>query len=116
MKNRSKTLIISMVLGVGYSIYLMSYFYNITICGSGMDFIVGSLASAIVFPHMITTIAGAVFSVIAVITNKRWSVMVSFILYYVASILFIMYAVFTLPIAIISTIGYVRMKKYIEKK
>ena len=81
-----------------------------------MDFIVGSLASAIVFPHMITTIAGAVFSVIAVITNKRWSAMVSFILYYVASILFIMYAVFTLPIAIISTIGYVRMKKYIEKK
>ena len=116
MKNRSKTLIISMVLGVGYSIYLMSYFYNITICGSGMDFIVGSLASAIVFPHMITTIAGAVFSVIAVITNKRWCAMVSFILYYVASILFIMYAVFTLPIAIISTIGYVRKKKYIEEK
>ena len=68
MKNRSKTLIISMVLGVAYSIYLMSYFYNITMCGSEMDFIAGGIASAIVFPHMITTIAGAVFSVIGLIT------------------------------------------------
>ena len=113
MKNRSKTLIISMVLGVAYSIYLMSYFYNITICGSGMDFIAGSIASAMVLPHMLATIAGAVFSVVAVIINKRWSAMVAFIMYYVASLLFIMYAIFTLPIAIIATIGYVRMKKYI---
>ena len=113
MKNRSKTLIISMVLGVAYSIYLMSYFYDVTINGSGMDFIAGGIASAIVLPHMLATIAGAVFSVVAVIINKRWSAMVAFIMYYVASLLFIMYAIFTLPIAIIATIGYVRMKKYI---
>ena len=85
MKNRSKTLIISMILGVAYSIFLMSYFYDVTMNGNGMDFIAGSIASA----------------------------MVAFIMYYVASLLFIMYAIFTLPIAIIATIGYVRMKKYI---
>ena len=103
MKNRSKTLIISMVLGVAYSIFLMSYFYDVTMNGNGMDFIAGSIASAMVLPHMLATIAGAVFSVVAVIINKRWSAMVAFI----------MYAIFTLPIAIIATIGYVRMKKYI---
>ena len=113
MKNRSKTLIISMVLGVVYSIFLMSYFYDVTMNGNGMDFIAGGIASAIVLPHMLATIAGAVFSVVAVIINKRWCALVAFIMYYVASLLFIMYAIFTLPIAIISTIGYVRMKKYI---
>ena len=113
MKNRSKTLIISMVLGVAYSIYLMSYFYDVTMNGNGMDFIAGGIASAMVLPHMLATIAGASFSVVAVLINKRWSAMVAFIMYYVASLLFIMYAIFTLPIAIIATIGYVRMKKYI---
>ena len=103
MKNRSKTLIISMLLGVAYSIFLMSSFYDVTMNGNGMDFIAGSIASAMVLPHMLATIAGAVFSVVAVIINKRWSAMVALI----------MYAIFTLPIAIIATIGYVRMKKYI---
>ena len=113
MKNRSKTLIISMVLGVAYSIFIMSYFFDVTMNGNGMDFVAGSIASAIVFPHMIASIAGAVFSIVAVLINKRWCALVAFIMYYVASLLFIMYAIFTLPIAIIATIGYVRMKKYI---
>ena len=111
MKNRSKTLIISMVLGVGYSIYLMSYFYNITMCGSGMDFIVGSLASAIVFPHMMSVGIGLIFNMLGYFLNNRAFVLVGAILYSVSILLFMMYFMFVIVQMILSYIAFAKMKK-----
>ena len=89
---KSKTLITSMVLGIAYALYLIVYFS-------------GAILGAE---------SGALFSLVAVLTYKPWAGLTAFILYYVASAVFPLYAMMSLPIAIIATVGWNKMRKQVQ--
>lgn len=110
---KSKILIISAILGVLYGLYLISHFgLGVLNSNSGAETLGASMATIIVLPHMLVTSLGAVFSVIAVITYKQWAAITAFILYFVASALFPIYAMFTIPIGALATIGWTKVKKF----
>lgn len=109
---KSKILIISAILGTLYALYLVSHFGSgVLNSNSGAETLGAGMATMIVLPHMLTASLGAVFSVIAVVTYKQWAAMTAFILYFVASALFPIYAMFTIPIGILATIGWIKVKK-----
>ena len=108
---KSKTLITSMVLGIAYALYLIVYFSG---AESGAAAVGGGLAAMIVAPHMALITVGALFSLVAVLTYKSWAGLTAFILYYVASAVFPLYAMMSLPIAIIATVGWNKMRKQVQ--
>lgn len=111
-KKRSVALIISAVLGVLYSIYLVSYFGGVVFSGSsGSEAVGGAIATALVTPHMVCVVVATIFNVIAAINNKRGFALVGAILYSVGALLFLMYAFFVVPSIILSFIGYAKLGK-----
>ena len=52
-----------------------------------------------------------IFSVVAVITNKSWSGLTAMILYFVSGVLFIPYAVFSIPLGVVALFGWIKMRK-----
>lgn len=115
-KKRSVALIIAAVLGVLYSIYIITYFSG-AIAGtqSGAEAIGGAIATALVTPHMICVVIAAIFNSVACLTNKRGFALTGAILYSVGAVLFLMYALFVVPSIILSFIGYAKLGK-INKK
>lgn len=112
---KSKTLITSMVLGIAYALYLIVYFSGAILgAESGAAAVGGGLAAMIVAPHMALITVGALFSLVAVLTYKSWAGLTAFILYYVASAVFPLYAIISLPIAIIATVGWNKMRKQVQ--
>ncbi len=111
MKKRSVWLLISVLLASLYSIYLISYFTGTVSSTSGMEQVGGAIATAIVMPHMIVFIVGAIFGWIGYFLKASWSALVAAILYSVATLFFLLYAMFGIPILIFGFIGYVNQKK-----
>lgn len=111
-KQKSIALIISAILGILYSIYLVSHFGG-AIFGANSDAeaIGGAIASALVAPHMACVAVATIFNGIAALTNKRGFALVGAILYVVGAALFLMYAFFVLPSIILSFIGYAKLGK-----
>jgi len=111
-KKRSVALIISAILGVAYSVYIISYFSKAMLgSGSTAEAIGGALATALVTPHMVCAVVGAIFNVIAAIGNKRAFALVGAILYCVGALVFLLYAAFLVPSIILSFVRYARLKK-----
>lgn len=111
-KKKSVALIISAVLGVLYSIYIISYFSGaISGTGSGAETIGGAIATALVTPHMVCVVVATIFNVIAALANKRGFALAGAILYCVGAVLFLMYAPFVVPSIILSFVGYAKLGK-----
>lgn len=106
---RSTTLLISAILGVAYSVYLVVYFSS-AVGGSGAKAIGGAIAATLVTPHMICVSIAAIFNVLGWLNNKRNFALVGAILYCVAALAFLLYAMFVIPSIILSFIGYSRLK------
>lgn len=116
-KKRSWALLISALLGVAYSIYIVSYFSGaVTGTQTGSEAVGGAIATALVTPHMICVVIAAIFNSIAALANKRGFALVGAILYCVAAVMFLMYAPFVLPSIILSFIGYARLGKINKKQ
>lgn len=111
-KKKSTALLISAIIGIGYSIYLVVYFAGV-IGGSGneAEAIGGSIATALVTPHMICVIIAAIFNTLGWANNKRGFALVGAILYCVAAALFVLYAMFLIPSIILSFVGFANLKK-----
>jgi hypothetical protein len=113
---KSKTLIISAILGIIYSVYLISYFSGaISGTGSSTEALGGALATALVTPHMICIVLATIFNTVGAIFNKSGFALTGAILYCVGGVLFIMYIPFVIPMIVLSFIGYGRVKKNIIK-
>ena len=54
---------------------------------------------------------GAVFGWLGVLARKSWAALVGAILYSVGTLLFLMYAMFGVPILILGFVGYSKQKK-----
>lgn len=109
---KSKTAIISGVLGALYSIYLISYFGN-TIFGTndGAEALGGAIASAMVMPHLILVVLASIFMLIGAFINKVGFVLTGAILFCVAAAAFFIYAIFLIPMIVLGFIGYSKVRK-----
>lgn len=109
---RSKMLSFATIIATVYAIYLITYFSGSTInAENGAEAAGGAIATALVMPHMIMFIIGAVFGWIGVLAKKSWAALIAAILYSVGTVLFPLYFMFGVPILILGFIGYAMQKK-----
>lgn len=108
---RSKILFVASTLATLYTIYLITYFGGGTLNADGTEAVAGAIATALVTPHMILFLIGAVFGWIGFLAKKAWAALVAAILYSVGTLFFIMYAMFGIPILVFGFIGYSKQKK-----
>lgn len=111
MRKRSLILLIATVLSTAYAIYLFCYFVGGTASASGTDVLSGAIATALVTPHAIMFLIGAIFGWLGYLFKMSWSALVAAILYAVGSLLFLAYIMFGAPILIFGFIGYAKQKK-----
>ncbi len=64
-KEHSKALLISAIIGVLYSFYIISYFFSGIAQNSGAQQVGASLATAIAKPHMFLVILATIFNWVA---------------------------------------------------
>ncbi len=108
---RSKILFVANVLATLYVVYLMVYFGGSMAEAEGAEAIGGAIATAMVTPHMIMFLIGAIFGWLGFFLKKSWGALVGAILYSVGTLLFLMYIMFGAPILILGFIGYAKQKK-----
>lgn len=111
MKNRSKMLLTATVLATIYAVYLFVYFVGGTASMEGADAVGGAIATALVMPHAIMFLIGAIFGWLGVLIKKSWAALVAAILYSVGTALFLAYFMFGVPLLILGFIGYAKQKK-----
>lgn len=111
---RSKCLFVANILATLYGIYLVSHFFGGTINASGAEAVGGAIATALVFPHIFMFLLGTVFGWLGFLAKKSWAALVAAILYSVGTLLFLMYAMFGVPILIFGFVGYSKQKKILR--
>lgn len=109
---RSKVLFVAGLLGTLYGIYLISYFVGIN-NGSGdtAEQIGGALATALVMPHMILVLLAIIFNWLGFFLRKAGFALTAAILYSVSAVVFILYAIFVVPMIVLGFVGYSKQKK-----
>lgn len=111
----SKALLVSGILGLLYSIYIVYYFANgITGSKGGTELAGAAIATALVTPHMILVILAVIFNWVGYFTNIRGLALAGAILYAVGGVIFILYFVFVIPSMILSFVGFAKLKKIKE--
>ncbi|MBQ9977528.1 MAG: hypothetical protein IJP21_02930 [Clostridia bacterium] len=113
---RSKFLCFANIVASAYAIYLITYFVGGTANASGAEAIGGAIATALVLPHMIMFLVGAVFGWLGLFIKKSWAALVAAILYSVGTLFFLAYFMFGVPILIFGFIGYSKQKKLNTKQ
>lgn len=108
---RSKILFIASTLATLYTVYLIWYFGGGTLNADGAEAVGGAIATALVTPHMIMFLIGAIFGWIGFLAKKSWAALVAAILYSVGTLFFLVYAMFGIPILVFGFIGYSKQKK-----
>lgn len=112
MKKRSVVLTIATILATAYVVYLITYFFGATAnADETAEAIGGAIATALVMPHMIMFLIGAIFGWIGVFLRKSWGALVAAILYSVGTLFFLAYIMFGAPILILGFVGYSKQKK-----
>lgn len=105
MKKRSTILLIAVILGLAYSIYITTYFSGVAMVDLG-----GALAAALVTPHMVFMWIGSIFGGIGYMIKASWAALVGAIIWTVASVMFVPYMLMVAPIFILGYIGYSKQK------
>lgn len=108
---RSKVLLVASSLATLYAIYLISYFGGSTLEAEGAEAVGGAIATALVMPHMMMFLIGAVFGWLGYFCKKSWAALVAAILYSAGTLFFLLYAMFGVPILILGFVGYSKQKK-----
>lgn len=111
-KEKSKMLLISVILATAYFIYLVCYFTGvISQSGSSAETVGGAVATALVMPHMIAMGIGAIFAWLGFFIKANWAALVGAILYAVSAVLFLPYFMFSVPILVLGFVGYAMQRK-----
>lgn len=108
---RSKILFVANTLASLYAIYLITYFSGATLNSEGAEAVGSAIATALVMPHMIMFLIGAIFGWVGFCIKKGWAALVAAILYSVGTLFFLAYAMFGVPILVFGFIGYSKQKK-----
>jgi len=115
MRKRSIALAIATISATAYAIYLFAYFIGGVANSEGAAAIGGAIATALVTPHAAMFLIGAVFGWLGVFLKQTWAALTAAILYAVGTLLFLMYAMFGIPILVFGFVGYVNQKKLNKK-
>lgn len=111
---RSKILLTATGLATLYVIYLLVNFVGGTATASGSEAVGGAIATALVAPHIIMFLIGAVFGWVGYIGKAVWAALVAAILYSVGTLFFIIYFMYGVPILVLGFIGYSKQKKLLK--
>jgi hypothetical protein len=109
-KKVSITLVFATILASIYLIYLISSFNNILSENENPSGFL-MILMALVKPHLYLTIIAVMLAWIAVFTRLPTFALISTLLYLLAAIMFLLYAIFLLPSIILGFIGYINQKK-----
>lgn len=115
---RSLCQFLSSIILIAYTIYIVKYFFGVSVDTSGESVTMslgGSIATALVTPHMLFCAIASVFSIAGFIANSRAFALTAAILECVAAVAFVMYAPFLIPSIILGFIGYVRIGSLKER-
>lgn len=117
-KKFNSLLLISFILGVLYSLYII--YYCVSMSGSGTSDAENlgiGIGLTLIMPHLICAVLATIFNGLGVFLNKRGFALTGAILYTIACVLMPIYFMFTIIQAILSYIGFAKMKKkiYIPK-
>ena len=105
-------MLIAALIGTAYLIYLISYFTgSVNNAAEDAEAIGSALATVMVTPHMIFVGIAALMSWLSVFSKLSGFALAAGIVYLVAIIVFPMYFMFVIIEAILSFIGYARMRK-----
>lgn len=115
-EKRSKALFACALLATLYVLYLVVYFGNAMGDLNSAEEVGGAIATALVTPHMIVMGIGAIFSWLGFALQKSWAALVGAILYCVGTVLFLVYALFCIPLIILGFVGYAKQKKLVKQE
>ena len=107
MKKGSVLLLISLIIGVAYAAYSLSYWFGDG--GAATSSVGGALATALVGPHLAVMFVAVVFNALAFFVHKSVFALVAGILYAVSMVLFIGYFMFVVLEMILCFVAYARM-------
>lgn len=111
-KKLSKLLLIAFIIGVAYIIYSLWYWTTGVDVGTSTAEQVGTgIAIVVVLPHLICTAFAVLFNGIGLFMRRRGFALAGAILYTVSLVLFPVYFMFVIIEAVLSYIGFARMKK-----
>lgn len=114
-RNRSKILLVCAILATIYSLYLIFYFGSSMTSSDSAEAVGGAIATALVTPHMICMTVGTIFSWLGFLLRKSWCALVGAILYCVSALLFMLYAIFCIPMIILGFVGYAKQRKILKE-
>ncbi len=115
-KNRSKALFICALSATAYSLYLITFIISSLNSSDGAELVGGAIATALVTPHIIFISIGAIFSWLGFFLRKSWSALVGAILYCVGVLLFLLYALYCIPMIILGFIGFAKQRKLMNER
>lgn len=109
---RSKLLLISWILGLLYSLYIIVFFAHGTVSAEGAAETLGAgIASMLVTPHIICVVTATIFNIVGWAKRNRPFALTGAILYGVAILLFPIYFMFVVAQTVLSFVGFALMPK-----
>lgn len=109
---RSKASFWATLIACAYGIYAFTYWAGTNATAEGDAEAVGSaIATVLVLPHLLVTWIAIIFGLFGFLTRKTSFQLTAAILYAVAAVLFILYAMFLVPSIVLGFIGYSVQKK-----
>lgn len=110
-RKKNKLALVSWILSLIYLVYLISYFGSEISSTTGVEQAGAAIATALVFPHMLTVGIGLIFNILGYFLNNRAFILVGAILYSVSILLFMVYFMFVIVQMILSYVAFAKMKK-----
>jgi hypothetical protein len=111
-QNRSKLSFISLVLAIAYAIYAISYFAGVNAnAGTDSEAIGAGIATLLVMPSIFIAGIGVILGLIGFFNRSTGLQLTAAILYSVAALFFILYALFLVPSIVLAFMGWNQQKK-----
>lgn len=118
MKDKSKLLLVALVLSALYMVYSVWYWFGGGAAsqtgGDASAQLGGVLAAALVTPHLLLAFLGLVFNALGFAMDKRAFALTAGILYAVAIVLFPMYFFFVIIQMILCFVSFAKMRKSVK--
>jgi ABC-type antimicrobial peptide transport system permease subunit len=112
LKNRSILTLISLVLAIAYTIYILTYFAGVNAeTTSDAEAVGAGIATLLVLPSVFVLGIGVILGLIGFFNRSTGLQLTAAILYSVAALLFLLYVMFLVPSIVLGFMGWNQQKK-----
>lgn len=112
LKNRSVLTLISLVLAIAYTIYVLSYFASANATSAtDTEAVAAGIATLLVLPSVFVLGIGVILGLIGFFNRSAGLQLTAAILYSVAGLLFLLYVLFLVPSIVLGFMGWNQQKK-----